>query len=98
MFFSTPEATEAIAQHDNTLGYLPMSIALAQGLNIFAIDGVAPDAQNVNAGTYPFVTRFYLVSDGDPTGHAKQFIDYLKAPEAIAILNENGLIPAGITE
>jgi phosphate transport system substrate-binding protein len=98
VFFSTPEATAAIAQHDNTLGYLPMSIALVQGLNIFAIDGVTPDAQSVNAGTYPFVTRFYLVSDGEPVGNAKRFIDYLKSPEAIAILNENGLIPAGITE
>lgn len=98
VFFSTPEATEAIAQHDNTLGYLPMSIAMAQELNIFTINGIAPDVQSVNAGTYPYVTRFYLVSDGEPTGHEKRFIDYLKSSEARTILNENGLIPTGTTE
>lgn len=94
IFYNTPEAVAAITSHQNTFGYLPLAMTKGHNLQHFSFEGVAPTPENIRSGSYPFVTRFYLVSDGEPQGVAAQFIDYLKSPDAVSILQTHGLLPS----
>ena len=89
-FYSTPSAVEAITQHRYTIGYLPLSEALHNKVNILALDGVPPTMENLASGVYPLVNAFYIVSKGEPAGMAKTFIDFLYGKEAKRIIEQYG--------
>lgn len=93
VFFSTPEAAQAIASHPYTVGFLPISVARAHGLKVLAIDGITPEEQNLISGRYPHMATLYLVSHGRLEGMEKTFVDYLYTDEAQSIIREFGLAP-----
>ena len=94
VFYNTPETVSAISEHKNSLGYLPLYLAVNNHLQIFALDGVEVNSETVSQQSYPLVTTFYLVSDGIPHGTSKMFIEYLASDEAKSIISEYGLLPA----
>lgn len=51
------------------------------GAKILKIDGVAPTAENIKNGSYPFTVEFYAVTDGEPRGNTKLVIDWLLSPQ-----------------
>lgn len=92
-FFTTGETAEAIKHHKDTIGYLPLSIALENGLNVLAIEGQTPDQDNIIKGAYPYVTSLYLVKNDKPTPLALQFIDFVLSPEADSLMLKQGVMP-----
>jgi len=58
------------------------------------LDGVEPSRENVINGTYSLYRPFLFVCDGEPSGEAKNFIDFVMSPEGQDILVAEGLIPA----
>jgi phosphate transport system substrate-binding protein len=93
IFYSTPETVEAISDHQNTIGFMPMVVALTHGLKILSIDGVAPNADSIGKKQYPYFNTFYLISRNEISEAAKAFIDFIYQDEAIRTIRENGLIP-----
>ena len=93
VFFNTPEALDAIANHQYTVGFLPFAVAQSRGLKILTIDGIAPSEKNVVSGRYPYITTFYLISRGEPTTEAQRFISYLYNDQLLPLYKESGLIP-----
>lgn len=91
--FTTWETAAAIRDHQNTIGYLPLSMALEYGLHPLIIDGQIPDHEHVDKDAYPYVTSFYLVKNDNPSPLALQFIDYVLSPEAGAQMLEQGVVP-----
>lgn len=51
------------------------------GAKMLKIDGVAPTAENIKNGSYPFTVEFYAVTDGEPRGNTKLVIDWLLSPQ-----------------
>jgi len=87
VIFSTPETAASLRDIPWTLGYLPLSMALSNGLKVLTYQGVGPTAKS-----YPMNTPFYLISRGRPKGLAARFLTFVQGKKAAAIMAENGVI------
>ena len=93
IFFSTTDTVAALSENKFTFGFLPMSEVVRTELNTLSVDGITPSVENISTGRYPYVTEFYLVSKGQATGLAKQFIEFVRSQQAQAIISQFGVIP-----
>lgn len=57
-----------------------------------AVDGVMPSATTVKNRTYPLARPLYFVTNGQPAGAIKQFVDLPKSPDGKRIVGELGFI------
>lgn len=69
-----------------SFGYLDTSI------KALSIDGVAATEPNAKNGTYPIVRPLYFLTKEQPTGLAKDFIDFCLSPDGQAIVTQEGYI------
>ncbi len=92
--FNTQQAVSYVEDHEFTIGFLPNPSIVNKKIAVIAIDGVQPDAANINSGKYKYVVPLYLVSKGQPEGLASKFIEYIYSPGARKILEENGVVPS----
>ncbi len=88
VFFTVTEALQAITAHEYTIGFLPLPATHYEELKVLTLNGFTPDDP-----TYPCSNSFYIVSHGQPSGIAKQFIDFLFSAPSQKIISELGLIP-----
>ena len=51
------------------------------GAKMLKINGIAPTADNIKSGSYPFTVEFYAVTNGEPRGNTKLLIDWLLSPQ-----------------
>ncbi len=73
----------------------PLSVAFATGrdkLAVLAVDGITPTPATIANHTYPLSRPLYLVTNGDPTGAEKAFIDYLLGPEGQKLVTKHGYL------
>ncbi len=76
---------QAVASNQNAIGFLSMGY-VDSTVKALPLDGVDPTLANAKNGTYPYVRPFVLCTKGNPTGLAKDFIEYAlsSAGQAIA--------------
>ena len=60
---------------------------------LLAIDGYAPNDENIRSGKYPFVADVYAVTIGEPQGKVKQLIDWILSPEGQELVEKLGYAP-----
>lgn len=86
-----------VAQFENAISYGSITWQTEDVINIAIIleDGsvVEPTLENVISGAYPVVRDLNLITDGDPTGNAITFIDFMLSPEGQAFIIEAGYVP-----
>ena len=73
----------------------PLSTSFITGhprLAALSLDGVEATPANVAAGTYPMARPLFLVTDGPPTGAAKQFVDFVLSDEGQALVTRHGFL------
>jgi len=92
-FFTTWETAEAILKHKDTIGYLPLSMAIEYGLNTLTVGDKIPNQDHVNNGSYPYVTSLYLVKNESPSALALQFIDFVLSDEVGKLMLQQGVMP-----
>jgi phosphate transport system substrate-binding protein len=79
------------------LGYVPKDLKM---IAIAEEEGgayVLPSIATVNDKTYPIARDLYMYTDGEPTGIVKEYLDWIKGPEAQEIVAELGFVPASLT-
>jgi phosphate transport system substrate-binding protein len=54
---------------------------------------IEPTVENVKNGSYPISRSLYLLVKGEPTGLAKDFIDFILSEEGQRIVEEEGFVP-----
>jgi len=91
IFYTVPTVAKAIAKHPFTIGYLPLSTAKSNQLNIVSTS--YPGAKFVGNNVHSPSVPLYIVSKGPPKGLAKQFVDYLFSDEARAYMKQLGVVP-----
>jgi len=69
-----------------SFGYLDSSI------KALSIDGVTANAENAKNGSYPVVRPFLFVTNGEPAGIVKSFIDFCLSAEVQDIIIKEGYI------
>jgi phosphate transport system substrate-binding protein len=73
----------------------PLSSSFVSGvkqLALLAVDGVKPSAKTIEDGSYPLARPLFLITDGPPSGAAKQFIDYILAPSGQKLVAKHGYV------
>ncbi|MFJ3962875.1 phosphate ABC transporter substrate-binding protein [Streptomyces sp. NPDC090036] len=73
----------------------PLSTGFVEGhddLVAVPLDGVAPTLENVASSKYPMTRPLFVITDGQPQGAVKEYIDYLLAPEGQKLLPVHGYL------
>lgn len=62
-------------------------------VKLLRVNGVAPTKENIQNGKYAFVSDFYAVTNGEPTGNTKLLIDWILSPQGQEIIEKTGYTP-----
>ena len=82
---STGAVRSYVAGDPNAIGYISFA-EVDNSVKALNINAVAPKYDTIADGAYPIQRYFLLVTNGDPTGNAKAFIDFTLSPAGQAIL------------
>jgi len=87
---------QTIAQTPGAIGYVGLGFIdnMVKPVKI-NINGafIEPTADNVLSGAYPLSRSLYVLTNGQPTGLAKAYIDFILSTEGQSLLPEEGFIP-----
>jgi phosphate transport system substrate-binding protein len=83
---------QTVSQTPGAIGYVGLGY-LDKTVKAVLVDGVEPTVANVINGLYPISRSLYMLTNGEPTGLAKTFIDFLLGPQGQAIIEEEGFVP-----
>ena len=82
-----------VGQNTNGVGYVGLAYDKAPGIKAMAIDGVLASVQTVQAKTYPYARPTFYYTNGEPSGLAKQFLDFTIGPIGQRIAAQAGFVP-----
>jgi len=82
-----------VGKNANGVGYVGLAYTKASGVKVVPIDGVAPSVQTVHAKTYPYARPTFYYTNGDPSGLAKQFVDFTTGAAGQRIVGQVGFVP-----
>ncbi len=83
---------EIVAHDPAAIGFISLGLVNSQ-VRALALDGAAASDDNIRNGSYRLVRPFLFVSRGEPTGLAKQFVDFVLSAEGQALIEKEGLLP-----
>lgn len=77
----------SVAENKGAIGYVSLG-SLNDTVKATKVDGVEATAENVKSGEYTLARPFNIVTKGEPTGVAKDFIGFIMSAEGQAIVSE----------
>ena len=60
---------------------------------LLSVNGVEPSLENIQNGSYPFVSDFYAITNGEPAGNSKLLIEWILSPQGQGIIEKTGYVP-----
>lgn len=96
------QGVKTVAGNPGAIGYVSIGTGefeVEQGtpLQLLALDGVAPTSDAVRAGKFPLSRPLNLVTKGEPTGLAKQFVAFARSAQVNDLVKEQFFVPVAIT-
>lgn len=88
---STAAVLTGVAGDEYAIGYISLG-SMNETVKALKIDGSAASAENVKNGSYKVARPFNIATKGEPTGLAKDFIDFILSKEGQEVVT-NGYIP-----
>src|SRR6478752_3653581 len=82
-----------VGKNPNGVGYVGLAYTKAGGIKVMPIDGVLPSVQSVHAKTYPYARPTFYYTNGEPSGLAKQFLDFTISGAGQKIVAQVGFVP-----
>lgn len=76
-----------VALDVSAIGYILIS-AIDKKVKAIELDGAVPSIASVKAGTYPITIPYFIITNGEPTGATKEFLDFFSTPEAKFIIEK----------
>lgn len=73
----------------------PLSTGFVEGhkdLAVVTLNGIAASSENVASGKYPMSRPLYMITNGEPKGTAKEFIDYILTDKGQTLLSKHGYL------
>ncbi len=89
---STGAVRTAVSQDANAIGYISFA-EVDSSVKAVSIDGVAPSYDTIANRTYKIQRDLLLITKGDPSGLASQFLNFTLGPGGQALLKQDGLVP-----
>jgi len=85
---------QAVAQDANAIGYSSFDLASKTGVKPVSIGGIAPTAEAVNKGQYPYERVLRLYTDkGNETSTARSFVQFVQSGRGQEIVKQMGFTP-----
>src|SRR5437660_12301472 len=82
-----------VGKNPNGVGYVGLAYTKATGIKVVPIDGATPSKESVLGKTYPYARPTFYYTNGDPTGLAKQFVDFTVSDAGQKIVEQVGFVP-----
>ena len=83
--------------YKDAMGYSFLHYATEMNRNgeikLLAVDGVAPNADNIANGTYPMAKEFYAITAGAPGPDEQRLIDWILSPQGQELVWKTGYVP-----
>ncbi|WP_462272466.1 PstS family phosphate ABC transporter substrate-binding protein [Methanohalophilus sp.] len=93
---SNGAVVQAVSQNDAAIGYIGFAYLNenVKGVDVNKGDGmVTPTSENILAGEYPLARPLHFYTDGQPTGLAADFTEYILSEEGTEIVYDVGYFP-----
>ncbi|WP_135606798.1 PstS family phosphate ABC transporter substrate-binding protein [Methanococcoides sp. NM1] len=94
---STGAITQTVSQNKNAIGYVGVAY-LDETVKALAVDNgngaEQPTSENILSGAYPLARPLYFYTDGEPTGLALEFIEFVSSETGTETIFEVGYFPA----
>ena len=85
-----------VGKNPNGVGYVGLAYMKAGGIKVLPIDGAMPTQQAVRNKTWPYARPTFYYTNGEPSGLAKQFVDFTLSATGQKIVDRVGFV--GVTE
>jgi len=82
---------EIVARDPAAIGFLSLGLVNDQ-VRALALDGAAANDANIRNKSYRLVRPFLFLNRGEPTGLARQFVDFVLSDEGQALIAKEGLL------
>ncbi len=82
---------EIVAHDPHSIGFISLGLVNEQ-VRALDLDGAVANDENILNGRYKLVRPFLFVSRGEPTGLAKEFVDFVLSAEGQALVKKEGLL------
>ena len=94
-YSSNGAVQQAVAQTPGAIGYVSLEF-VDDSVKAFTLSGIAPTVENVINNTYGLNRPLLMITNGEPTGLAKKFLDFILSDEGQDIIAENGFVPVNV--
>lgn len=88
---STAVVMSTVKDDSNAIGYISLG-SLNKSVKAVKVDGVTPSVKTVKNGSYKISRPFNIITKGQATGLAKDFIDYILSADGQKVIEKNGEI------
>ena len=85
-----------VGKNPNGVGYVGLAYMKASGIKVVSIDGAMPTQQAVRNHSWPYARPTFYYTNGEPSGIAKQFVDFTLSATGQKIVDRVGFV--GIAE
>src|SRR5436305_3636827 len=82
-----------VGKNSNGVGYVGMAYTKAGGVKVVPIDGVVPSTKSVQDHSYAYWRPTFYYTNGEPSGLAKQFLDYTIGSAGQRVVAQVGFVP-----
>lgn len=83
---------EIVAHDPYSVGFISLGLVNDQ-VRALDLNGAVANEENIRNGRYTLVRPFLFVSRGEPTGLAKEFVDFVLSEEGQDLIKKEGLLP-----
>lgn len=95
----TGQVRDVVSRSRGAIGYISMGFVKSAyaktAVRALSINHVEPSEKTISSGGYPISRDLYFFTKGEPTGPAKDYIDFVLSQNMDKQIREAGFIPAG---
>jgi phosphate transport system substrate-binding protein len=84
---------QLVSDDPNAIGFISLGL-VNDKVKALHLDGIEATRENIMNGSYSLSRPFLFVTNGEPSGLAKSFIDFTLSLEGQKLLSNEGLIPS----
>lgn len=82
-----------VGKNPSGIGYVGMAYTKANGVKVVSIDGATPSIKTVQDHSYPYWRPTFYYTNGEPSGVAREFLDFTVSSVGQKIVAQVGFVP-----
>jgi phosphate transport system substrate-binding protein len=82
-----------VGKNPNGVGYVGLAYMKAGGIKVVPIEGQMPSQKAVIDKTWPYARPTFYYTNGEPSGVARQFVEFTISPTGQKIVDRVGFVP-----